>query len=296
MKKPVFLPAMLVIAALVSACSTAPRTTSLLDQTRSDFVAAQNNPNVARYAPMEMQQATVAMDQANAASNHDDSAEKIDKLAYIAKDKIALAREVTKQKEAEAEIARTNRERDHMLLDQRTNEADQAKIAAAQSQLTAQVALGEAAAAQRRTEDAQAHAAQLQAELADLSAKQTDRGLVITLGDVLFGTDQAHLNPEGMHTAQKLADVLKQNPQRTVLVEGYTDSTGTVSHNQELSERRADAVRTALQEMGVSGDRVTIHGYGPQYPVAANDTSQNRQLNRRVEIVMSDDNGKISQR
>ncbi|HSY27807.1 MAG TPA: OmpA family protein [Burkholderiaceae bacterium] len=296
MKKPALLPAMLVIAALVSACSTAPRTTSLLDQTRSDYVAAQNNPNVARYAPMEMQQATVAMDQANAASNHDDSVEKIDKLAYIAKDKIALAREVTKQKEAEAEIARTNRERDHMLLDQRTNEADQAKIVAAQSQLTAQVALGEAAAAQRKTEEAQAHAAQLQAELADLSAKQTDRGLVITLGDVLFGTDQAHLNPDGMHTAQKLADVLKQNPQRTVLVEGYTDSTGTVSHNQELSERRADAVRTALQEMGIAGDRVTIHGYGPQYPVAANDTSMNRQLNRRVEIVLSDDSGKILQR
>jgi outer membrane protein OmpA-like peptidoglycan-associated protein len=120
--------------------------------------------------------------------------------------------------------------------------------------------------------------------------------MVITLGDVLFGTDLARLNAEGMRTAEKLANVLQKNPQRTVLVEGFTDRTGTAAHNQDLSERRATAVRGVLQELGVARERVAIRGYGETYPIAANDTAQNRQLNRRVEIVLSDDTGKISPR
>jgi len=296
MKKLNFTPAALALAVFLAACSTAPKTTSLLDQTRSDYTAAQSNPNVATYAQSEMKDAGIALDQANDAANHDDSSEKIDRLAYLAKQKIALTQEVAKQKAAEAQIADAARERDQVRLAQRTNEANQAKMNAEQSKLTAEVALGVAADEQRKTQDAQAHAAQLEAQLADLSAKKTDRGIVITLGDVLFGTDQARLNPEGMHTVQKLADVLQQNPQRTVLIEGYTDSTGSTAHNQELSERRATSVRGALQERGIAPERVAVRGYGPAYPIAANDTTENRQLNRRVEIVLSDDNGKIAQR
>jgi outer membrane protein OmpA-like peptidoglycan-associated protein len=87
-----------------------------------------------------------------------------------------------------------------------------------------------------------------------------------------------------------------QNPQRTVMVTGFADSTGAATYNQQWSERRATAVRNALEGMGVSRDRVALRGYGETFPVAANDTAQNRQLNRRVEIVISDANGKISQR
>lgn len=289
MKKNYFTPALLTIAVLVGACSSIPKTTSLLDQARGDYVAAQNNPKVASYAQLEMQQASVALEQANAAANHADSAEKIDKLAYLAKQKIALTQEVAKQKSAEAEIASAGKERNQVLLEQRTNEADKAKMSAEQSKQAAQVAQGE-------TEVAQARAVQLEAQLADLAAKKTDRGMVITLGDVLFGTDMARLTPDGMRTVQKLADILQQNPQRTVLIEGFTDSTGSTAHNQELSERRATAVRNALQELSVSGDRIAMRGYGEAYPVASNDTAQSRQLNRRVEIVLSEAGGKIAPR
>jgi outer membrane protein OmpA-like peptidoglycan-associated protein len=296
MKKISSTPILLAIAALVAACSSMPKTTSLLDQTRNDYLTAQSNPNVANYAPLEMKQAAEALEQANAAARDADSAAKIDKLAYIAKQKIALTQEVAKQKSAEASVASAGKERDQIRLDQRTNEANQAKISADQSKLAAQVAQGETAEAQRKTQEAQARAAQLEAQMADLAAKKTERGMVITLGDVLFGTDMARLNPDGMRTAQKLADVLQQNPQRTVLVEGFTDSTGAASHNQELSERRATAVRSALQELGVARERVAIRGYGQAHPVASNNTAQNRQLNRRVEIVLSDANGKVTQR
>lgn len=303
-------PVLLAIAVLVSACSSMPKTTSLLDQTRSDYVMAQNNSKVTNYAPSEMKQAGDALAQANDAASKKESEEKIDKLAYLAKQKIALTQEVANQRSAEAEIANAGKERDQIRLDQRTMEANQANAKANQanakanqaiaiadqSRLATQIAQDETVNAQRQAQEAQARAAQLEKQLSDLAAKQTERGIVITIGDVLFGTDQARLNPEGMRTTQKLADVLQQNPQRTVLIEGFTDSTGSAEHNQDLSERRASAVRSALQLAGVNRDRIAIRGYGLAYPVAANDTAQNRQLNRRVEIVLSDATGKISPR
>ena len=310
MKNIYLTPVLLAVAIVVGACSSTPKTTSLLDQTRSDYRVAQSNPGIASYAPLEMKQAGEALAQANAAANDNDSAEKIDKLAYLARQKIALTQEVAKQKSAEAEVASAGKVRNQILLDQRTNEANIAKNNAEKSRVAAQVAQGdaaeaqrktqaaqeEAAAAQRKTQEAQARATQLEAQLAELAAKKTERGIVITLGDVLFGTDLARLNPQGMLTAQKLASVLQQNPQRRVLIEGFTDSTGAAGHNQELSERRATAVQRALQEMGVAPERVAMRGYGESHPVAGNDTPANRQLNRRVEIVLSDDSGKVNAR
>jgi outer membrane protein OmpA-like peptidoglycan-associated protein len=306
MKKFPLSPVLLAVAVLASACSSTPTTTSLLDQARSDYQVAQGNPGVARYATLELKQAGDALALANKAATDNDTADKIDQLAYVAKQKIALTQEVGKQKSAEAEVAQSGKERDQMRLDQRTNEANAAKLNAQQSQMSAQVAQNEAAdakrvaqsaqddaaQAQRKTQEAQARAAQLELMLTDLAAKKTERGIVITLGDVLFGTDVAGLNAEGIRTAQKLAGVLQQYPQRNVLVEGFTDSTGTAGHNQELSERRANAVRTALLEQGVAANRIAIRGYGESYPVAANETAANRQLNRRVEIVLSDDSGR----
>lgn len=289
-------PTLLAIAAFVAACSSVPTSTTLLEQTRSDFQLAQNNPMVATYAPLEMKQAGEAMEQANLSASHNDSLDKVDKLAYLAKQKIALTQEMAKQKSAEADVANSAKERDQVRLDQRTNEANIAKMNAERSKLAELQAQGQTAQAQRQAQEAQAHAAQLEAQLADLAAKKTERGMVITLGDVLFGTDLARLNADGMRTAQKLSAVLQQNMQRTVLVEGFTDSTGTTAHNQELSERRAGAVRSALLELGVAPARIAIRGYGETYPVAANDTAQNRQLNRRVEIILSDDTGNISTR
>ncbi|MEP6606771.1 MAG: OmpA family protein, partial [Nitrosospira sp.] len=95
---------------------------------------------------------------------------------------------------------------------------------------------------------------------------------------------------------QKLADALKQNPQRTVFIEGFTDSTGTENRNQELSEQRAMAVRDTLLGMGVASNRITTSGYGKSFPVASNNTEAGRQLNRRVEIIISDETGSIRSR
>lgn len=296
--------------ALLGACASGPTSTSLLDSTRSEYAQAQNSPQVNTYAVVELGQAKAAMDQTNEAANRRDNSDKVDNLAYQTRQKIALAQEVAKKKQAEADIALAAKERDFIRLNQRTNEANQANANAQQSQMAAQIAQEDAAQAQRRaaeaqrtadearakTAEAQARAVVLETQLAELAAKKTERGIIITLGDVLFGTDKSSLTPDGLRSAQKLVDVLKQNPTRRVMVEGFTDSTGAAAYNQELSARRANGVRDALLQMGIASDRIMVRSYGEAYPVVGNDTAANRQLNRRVEIVLSDDTGNTKQR
>jgi outer membrane protein OmpA-like peptidoglycan-associated protein len=291
-----FQTAVLASAVMLAACSTLPTSTPTLDQARGDFIAANNNAQVSNFAPLEFKAASDALEQANAAAAKRESLDKIDQLAYLAKQKIATAQQVASQKAAEADIANAGRARDRLQLEARTNEANRAKMDADRARMDAQAAQAQANDAQRaavnaeaQTREAQARAAQLEAQMADLQAKKTERGMIITIGDVLFGTDQARLTPDGMLTVRKLADVLSQNPTRTVLVEGFTDSTGTAAHNQELSERRAGSVAAALTGMGIARERVAMRGYGQSYPVASNDAAGNRQLNRRVEIVLSNE-------
>lgn len=296
MKQHFFKASVLASAILLGACSSMPTTTSTLDQARSDFVMANNTPQISTYAPLEFKQASDALNEANAAAAKNDSLEKIDRLAYIAKQKIATAMEVARTKTAEANIAGAGKQRDALRLEARTNEADRARAEADAAKAQAAMAQAQVADAQNQAADANARAAQLETMLNDLHAKQTERGMVITIGDVLFGTDQANLTPDGMATVRKLATVMQQYPNRTVLVEGFTDSTGTVAHNQELSEKRAGSVAASLTTMGVARERVAMRGYGPAYPVAANDTANNRQMNRRVEIVLSNEGAQIAPR
>lgn len=296
-------PAILASAVLLAACSTVPTTTPTLDQARADFVAANNNPQVSNYAPLEFRQASDALNAANAAAAKKESLEDIDRLAYVAKQKIATAQEVARGKAAEANIADASRQRNEVRLEARTAEADRAKREAAEAQAAAAAAQQQAATAQQQAASAQDQAramaertAQLEAMMADLQAKKTERGLIVTIGDVLFATGQANLTPNGMSSLRKLADAMAQNPERTVLVEGFTDSTGNASSNQELSQRRADAVAGALSSLGVPRERIATRAFGQTFPVAPNDTAANRQLNRRVEIVLSNDANPIPPR
>ena len=278
----------------LAACSTVPTTTPTLDEARADFVAANNNPQVATYAPMEFKQASEALDRANEAAARRESLDTIDRLAYVARQRIATAQEVAKTKAAEGEVANASRERDRVQLEARTAEADRAKrdaqaaqAQAAAAQQQAQDAQAQAAAAQQQAAQQAERASRLEALLVELHAQKTERGMVVTIGDVLFATDRAELNANGMATVRKLAEIMMQNPDRTVMVEGFTDSTGSAAHNKDLSERRAASVAQALASLGVPRERIGMRGYGEAFPVASNDTASNRQLNRRVEIVLS---------
>lgn len=216
--------------------------------------------------------------------------------ANAAKQQVAIVQKTANQQAAALATGRAKAERDQTLLVTRTAEANAAKQELAVVEETADQQAAALAAASAKAGRDQALISQQEMQLKELNAKKTERGLVITLGDVLFSTNKAQLESGGVRNVQKLADFLKKYPQHKVLVEGYTDSTGSDSLNQDLSDRRANTVRTALLDMGSSSDRVTARGYGEAYPVASNDTAASRQLNRRVEIILSDDKGNIAPR
>ncbi|WP_237763243.1 OmpA family protein [Thiobacillus denitrificans] len=205
----------------------------------------------------------------------------------------AIAQQTAEQQAAALAAASSQAQRDEAQIAARQAELEAARQQALSAQQTAEQKAAALEAARAQAERDQALIAQQEQQLRELDAKQTDRGMVITLGDVLFSINKAQLSPGGVRNVQKLADFLNQYPQRKVLIEGHTDSTGSLSINQPLSERRADAVRTALVDRGISGDRIETRGYAEAYPVASNNTAAGRQLNRRVEIILSDDSGNI---
>lgn len=303
-------PLSVIAIAVLAACSTAPMQPSPLEQARGSYVSAQANPQVVQLAADELSQAGTALAKADDAAKKGESSARVDQLAYVASQRVTIAQETARQKTSDKAAASGAGEREKIRLDARTAEADAATGAAAASKLNAEASQRQSEASQRQSEasqrqseasqrqaqDADARSRQLETQLKELDAKKTERGLVITLGDVLFDTNKSELKAGGMRNVQKLAGVLKQYPQRNVLIEGFTDSTGSSDHNQGLSDRRAGAVRTALQDTGVSADRISNRGYGETFPVASNATAEGRQLNRRVEIIVSEDGKPIAPR
>lgn len=275
--------------AALSGCSTVPASNAQLEQARSDLLAVQANPQSQELAGSQLKQANDALNLADAAWARRDAPTEVDHLSYLAKQRVAIVQQAVMQKSSEAALAAANKNRDTARLAARTSEADSAQRSAQSAQLQSEVSQQQASDAQSRTREVEAQLA----ELKNMNAKQTDRGMVLTLGDVLFDSDQAHIKPGAQRSLDKLVIFLKRYPQRRASVEGYTDSTGNADHNQELSARRAGAVRTALVERGVEAERIVSQGYGESYPVAGNDSSGGRQQNRRVEIILSGDSGTI---
>ena len=177
---------------------------------------------------------------------------------------------------------------------QRMSETEMARQQLAQSELSntqKSIDLAAANAATARVQaslnskDAQLN--ELELQLKDLNAKKTDRGMVVTVDDVLFDSGQARLLAEGSRSMVKLADFFKRNPERTASIEGFTDSVGSATANLDLSQRRANAVMAALIELGVPANRMSAEAFGEEMPTASNVTPIGRKLNRRVEIVFN---------
>jgi outer membrane protein OmpA-like peptidoglycan-associated protein len=206
----------------------------------------------------------------------------------------ALARQAEiARKEAEAralqiEQAKTEAEARALELEKARKEAEAKALEAEQAKKETEARQREAEMARLQAEEAVAKRQQLESELKELKAKQTERGIILTLGDILFATGKDILMPGAIDTIDKLVAFLKKYPNRSVLIEGHTDSVGGETYNLGLSQRRADAVRTILISKDISENRITAKGYGESLPVASNATSGGRQQNRRVEIVISD--------
>jgi outer membrane protein OmpA-like peptidoglycan-associated protein len=208
---------------------------------------------------------------------------------------------------AAAEEARQKAEADQAraaaFAQQQAAEAEAQKAASekAAAQAAAEQAARDRAAAEADAEKARQAAAQAEAEKAQLRAqllaqlnsilqtRDSARGLIVNMSDVLFDTGSFTLKPGAREKLAKISGILLAHSGLTLQIEGHTDSVGGDEFNQQLSERRADSVRDFLAEQGVPGSSITARGFGKTQPVAPNDTPEGRQRNRRVELVVNGD-------
>ena len=297
------LPAAMAAGLLLFGCSSPAKQNALLEQARVSYTTALSDPAVIGNAPLELQKAKAELDRADRLLKQEGDTKEVEHLAYLAQQRTAIARETANVKLAEKAVEAASAERSAVLLEARTREAERALQSAEAQQKQAEAARLRAEAMTTEAEKARAEAMaaeerakKLEAQISELQATKSERGLVITLGDVLFDTNKSELRSGAQFTIDKLAAFLTEYPERKALIEGFTDSTGTVEYNQRLSERRAEAVRNALMAKGVDSSRLMTRGYGVAFPVASNETAEGRQRNRRVEVIISDETGKILER
>lgn len=262
------------LAALLAACASAPQRNDQLEQARAEVQNLSADPMAQQAASDDLNAARASLDQAQGAFQQKAPPDKVNQLAYLAIRHAQAGEARITEARARQEIAKAQQDREHIQLQAREHETQEAKTqaAAAQSQL-----------------------ANTQQELKDLQAKQTNRGLVMTLSDVLFDTGRATLKRGADRDLDRLAQALKDNANTRVLIEGHTDSVGGDDYNLALSQKRAESVADALQMRGVPADRYQAKGLGKDFPVASNATAEGRQQNRRVEIVFSDPSGRFAE-
>jgi outer membrane protein OmpA-like peptidoglycan-associated protein len=284
--------------AVIVGCSGLPEQVEPLEQARADIRQLEQDPLANQAASSDLAAARDALQQADNAYQDKEELDVIEHYAYLAQRHADVGEQRIQEAHAKETVAQGQLERNRVLLQSREREAarleEQNRIAQSRNQEAEQRNLAlatQAEAAQRQAADASNRAQQLESELSNLQAKQTERGLVLTLGDVLFDTAQATLKPGAASTMDRLAEFMRDNGGRQVKVEGHTDARGDETYNIGLSERRAMAVREALLERGIEAQRIRTIGLGEGYPVASNDTQAGMQQNRRVEIVISDEQG-----
>ncbi len=270
MHKLVTLPSLLAVAIGLGACASKPN--EQLEEARSAYTRLQSDPRSLELAALETQDAGNRLDKAEQAHNSNADTEKVNQLAYLARRSTEMAEQTVALRAAEQQLMNMDQQHAQVRLESR-----EAQLQRSQAEL------------QRREQEIR----QLRESL---DAKPTERGTLITFGDVLFDVNSAELKPSGRREIQKLADFLNRHQGRQVMIEGYTDSTGSAEHNQRLSERRAQAVERELIRMGVDPRRLVTRGYGQDFPVASNDSSSGRAMNRRVEVTIADDNRPVGPR
>jgi outer membrane protein OmpA-like peptidoglycan-associated protein len=237
-------------------CAGAAQPDAALIAARSQVAAAGSNADVASFAAPQLQTAQGALGQAEVALKNDDMAS-VDHYAFLASRDAETAQAVAREKRAQQVVANAPLARSQALLEHERLEVQKARAEAAQA--------------------------------------RSQQGLVLTPRDIVFRPGSAQLDPQATANLQQVARYLRANPSRNVLIEGFTDSTGGASLNEQLSQERADAVRLALANDGVDQSRIKIRGMGPSEPIASNASAAGRLLNRRVRILVSNADGTFPQ-
>lgn len=248
---------------LLVACAAPPSKPEGAEAARSKLTQLQSDSRLASLAPVAIKEAEVAVQAAEQPQKDIDQGLH---LVWVADRKVDIAAALAQSRLLEDQRKGLSEQRETARLESRTAEAD--------------IAIGDANAARLQTAD-------LQRQLDALNAKETERGLVITLGDVLFDTGRAELKSNALGNLSKLAAFMNQYPDRSLIIEGHTDTVGSSDFNMSLSQRRADSVKSYLVSQGMDPSRAVTSGKGEDNPVAGNETAGGRQQNRRVEVIIS---------
>jgi outer membrane protein OmpA-like peptidoglycan-associated protein len=311
---------------VLAACTTAPKKDLALEQVRSQLEELKADPDLAGYAPLALGEAERALRQAETATGDTQRIHLIymaDRRIQIARaiaqheqleqelDRLETERHelLVRASQLEAEQARLEAEQARMMSQATAEDAQRAREEAmqaqhreAESERTARQAIEEAEQAKalaassataaqlaRREADlALEQADTLRRQLENLQLRQTESGVVVTLGDVLFESGQTELRKEAMASLVEVVDLLQSEPDKKIRIEGHSDSVGDANTNLEISQKRADAVLEALVSLGVEAERVTTQGMGEDFPIASNETEEGRAQNRRVDVILLD--------
>jgi outer membrane protein OmpA-like peptidoglycan-associated protein len=285
--------------AVLAGCASAEKERAAqaqLEKARMAYQQAQADPNVQKYAASRLAEAQKAVQGAERAKDLDD----MQQLSYVAERKAEIASLAGATGKAEQDAQLLGKETSAIVMQKRERELKAARLDAEQARAAAEARARDAEAKAREADQARAHTVAavaareaeqakttaLTKELADLKAKQTDLGIVLTVGDVLFASGKADVALGAQRHIDKLAEFLNKNPNRNLLIEGHTDNTGGEDLNIKLSQQRAEAVRDLLIARGVSPQRITTRGYGPKYPLVSNDSAAGRQQNRRIDVLV----------
>jgi len=249
---------------LLVGCASTPKESAKVNELEQKIERLRSAPGETQYAPIAVEEAREALSKLRGMD--DESSEGYQHQLYLTEKKIEIAEELVTTEEAQQVVNNAEVRRKDILLEAKTKEVEEAKSLAAGIAMRAQ---------------------ELEQQVEELKTEETDRGLVLTLGSVLFETNKSTLRSGAMRTVEKVATFLNEYPDRNILIEGFTDSEGSEDYNRDLSLKRAQAVRDQLVSFGVANGRITTEGYGEEFPVAENSTAAGRQQNRRVEIVIA---------
>lgn len=317
----------LVIVTGLTACTTAPKQNLALERVRTQLNDLKANEELSGYAPLALAEAERALRQAETATGDETrrihlvymadrrvqiaravaQREQLEaELQQLGEDRNAM---LLKASQLEAEMARLEAERARVMSEAReedarrareealeaqqreaasVRDAEQAIEEAQQAKALAASSVTEAQLARREADLAMEQADTLRRQLENLQLRQTESGVVVTLGDVLFQSGETQLREEAMASLVEVVDLLQSEPDKDIRIEGHTDSTGDSETNLEISERRANAVLDALVSLGVDPARFTTAGMGEDFPIASNETEEGRSQNRRVDVILLD--------
>ncbi len=322
-------PVMLVLLAVVlGACSAAPKKDLALEQVRNQLEGLKANEDLAGYAPLALGEAERALRQAETATGNQtyrihlvymadrriQIARAVAQHEQLEQEYHRLGKErnemLVRASQLEAERARLEAEQARMISQATAEDAQRAREEAMEAQQRQAESARTALQAREEAEQAKALAASsataadlarreadlaleqadtLRRQLENLQLRQTESGVVVTLGDVLFETGETDLREEAMASLVEVVDLLQSEPDKNIRIEGHTDSTGDSVTNLKISKQRANAVLKALVSLGVDADRVTAAGMGQDFPIASNETDEGRRQNRRVDVILLDE-------